>query len=110
MPLPHAERALISREKIEAYLLAREHPEGGGKARFFLSRGYDADRPGELIETLRTIARSGHLVKTIPSRHGMKYIVDGALRTPDGRPARIRTVWIVQHDSRRPRFVTAHPG
>ncbi|MFW6193616.1 MAG: DUF6883 domain-containing protein [Gemmatimonadota bacterium] len=49
-------------------------------------------------------------METNPTRHGMKYVVDGELTTPDGRTARIRTVWIAQPGNPRPRLVTAYPG
>lgn len=35
---------MIPRDKILRYLLAPEHPEGGGKARFFRERGYQVPR------------------------------------------------------------------
>ncbi len=40
MRLPHAERATVARAKIERYLLNLDHPDGGGKARFFRGYGY----------------------------------------------------------------------
>jgi len=38
--LPNAERGLVEKEKITAYLLNPAHPDKGGKAQFFLSLGF----------------------------------------------------------------------
>jgi len=35
MRLPNADRARVEQSKIVEYLLNREHPDGGSKARFF---------------------------------------------------------------------------
>lgn len=109
MKLPAGDRAIVPRAKIRDYLLAPDHPEGEGKARFFLARGYAPGRPGELTEGLREIARTGTLVETIETAYGRKHIVDGVIESPDGTRARLRTVWIVEPEWLRPRFVTAYP-
>lgn len=109
MRLPGGERAIVPREKIVHYLLAPEHPEGGGKARFFLKRGYHASRPEELALALYAIASYGQLKETMETRYGSKYVVDGVVRTPDGRDARLRTIWFVPSGARLPRLVTAYP-
>ena len=41
--------------------------------------------------------------------YGVKYIVDGAFETPDGRNPFVRTVWQVDSGSDYARFITAHP-
>jgi hypothetical protein len=40
---------------------------------------------------------------------GTRYVVDGVLKAPDGRPLNVRTVWFIDDDGDAPRFVTAHP-
>lgn len=109
MKLPNGDRAVVPRTKVLRYLLAPEHPEGGSKARFFLSRGYDPGRPEVLIDDLRAVATSGTLVETRRTRHGIKRIVDGSFGAPDGRELRLRTVWIVERPAGAPRLVTAYP-
>ena len=109
MKLPSGGRALVPHEKVERYLLDPEHPEGGDKALFFHRMGYDPARPADLISDLRRIAREGSLAETIRTEHGTKHIVDGVVSTPDGRRIELRTVWIVEPGSRRPRLVTAYP-
>ena len=46
---------------------------------------------------------------TVDSAYGTRYAVDGPLETPDGRNPLVRTVWIVDKGSARPRLITAHP-
>lgn len=91
------------------YLLAPDHPEGGGKARFFIERGYDPARHWIFRRDLRRLARRGTVTETILTDYGMKFIVDGVVDTPDGTCARLRTVWIIKPAERQPRFVTAYP-
>ena len=44
------------------------------------------------------------------SNFGQKYEVNGILRGPSGREARVTTVWIVKNGEDFPRFVTVYPG
>ena len=39
--LPNKESAVVEDKKIIEYLLNESHPKGGGKAKFFLSKGYN---------------------------------------------------------------------
>lgn len=109
MKLPSGDRALVPYEKVERYLLDPAHPEGGEKARFLVLVGYDPERPTVLIADLQRIASEGSLAETIRTEHGTKHIVDGVVSTPAGRRIGLRTVWIVEPDSQRPRLVTAYP-
>lgn len=109
MTLPNGDRAVVPRAKILLYLLAPEHPEGGSKAHFFLSQGYDGRQPELLVDDLSSIARTGSLVETHRTGYGIKYVVDGVVETPDGGWVRLRTVWIVERPEAPPRFVTAYP-
>jgi hypothetical protein len=44
------------------------------------------------------------------SAFGQKYEVDGILRGPSGREARVTTIWIVKNGEDFPRLVTVYPG
>lgn len=109
MKLPGGHSAKVPYEKVADYLLAPEHPEGGGKARFFLDRGYDRGRPDELVRAFLEMATTGRVTETIRTRHGTKHVVDGVVQTPDGRTAHLRTIWLTPPGERRPRLVTAYP-
>lgn len=43
MQLPNASTAELSREKIVGYLLNPEHPDGAGKAAFFLPQASESN-------------------------------------------------------------------
>jgi hypothetical protein len=108
MKLPNAAEAFVSPEKLTDYLLAVHHPVGGPKARFFRAHGFDETSTDELADGLLAIARAAD-VEVIKNPHGTKYVADGNLVTPRGVTVRIRTVWIVEPDQPRPRFVSAYP-
>lgn len=108
MKLPNAAEAFVPPEKLTDYLLALTHPVGGSKARFFRTHGFDEINATELADGLLTIVRTAE-VEVVENPHGTKYVADGDLPTPRGTTVRIRTVWIVEPDEPRPRFVSAYP-
>ncbi|MGH9239962.1 MAG: DUF6883 domain-containing protein [Vicinamibacterales bacterium] len=110
MELPNAERATVDLGKITDYLLNAGHPENGGKARFFGDLGFARAEPAALANALRALAVSGDVVRHSDSRHGRKFVVDGAIQGPHAREAIVRTVWIIDAELDVPRLVTAYPG
>lgn len=110
MYLPSASDALISPGKIVGYLLSFEHRDGRGKAEFFTRFGFTRQAWQQLASALLEHARSNEVEKTEESAYGTRYIVTGALETPDGRNPLVRTVWFIGSDDPRPRLVTAYPG
>ena len=109
MALPEAESARVDREKLTGYLLSQSHPIGRSKAKFFRGIGFDESNAALLEQGLLGIARSEAVVESTLSRHGMKYIVDGAITTPLGSRVKLRTIWIIDQGQGTPRFVTAYP-
>jgi len=107
--LPKCEKAYIPKEKLSNYLLSETHAVGREKARYFRSIGYTAEKIEELVEALLMIARSERTCKEIASEFGIKYVVDGELATPVGTTVQVRTIWVVDLQDTRPRFVTAYP-
>jgi len=110
MKLPHAERAFVDREKLTDYLLSLGHPIGGPKAVFFHALGFDESNPEELEKEFLRMAREEDVVSETPGPHGVKYAMDGDIKSPSGRAARVRTVWIIETGRDAPRLVTAHPN
>jgi hypothetical protein len=106
--LPNGENAYISPSKLTGYLLSETHSVGKAKAGFFRVVGFDEAQVEMLERGLLAIARSEEVQEVITSLHGTKYVVEGALETPTGRSVQVRTVWIVELDQNRPRFVTAY--
>jgi hypothetical protein len=107
--LPKASAAVISQAKIVDYLLNPLHPDGAGKAQFFTGLGFDRSDWQRLASALRRLAETTPVARSMESQHGMKYIIEGALGTPNGRFVQVRTVWIVDGGDDVPRFVTAYP-
>ncbi|MEP7303435.1 MAG: DUF6883 domain-containing protein [Caldimonas sp.] len=99
----------IDRSKIEDYLL---HPANGrGKAAFFESFGFSRVRWEELRAALLDQASAGEVTSEVVSPYGTRYIVRGALRTPDGREPRpvVCTVWQADDGVPGVRLITAYP-
>ena|SRR5919108_5210852 len=106
--LPNADRAVIDLRKLTDYLLARSHPVGRSKARFFESLGFAASRADVLEQALRELATRLEDLATEDTSFGTKYIADGVLQGPVAA-ARVRSIWIVERGTDFPRFVTAYP-
>ena len=109
MKLPNAELAFVERQKIVEYLLNREHPDNGGKADFFIDLGFSAEAWETLAQALQRLAVSFPVTRSMESSHGKKYIVEGEIESPIGKPATVRTVWIVDNGETIARLVTAYP-
>jgi hypothetical protein len=109
MKLPNARLAKVEREKIADYLLNADHPDNGGKAAFFFALGFHRDDWEPLANTFRRLAITYSVTRSMESVHGKKYIVDGAIDTPTGKNASVRTIWIVDSGETVPRLVTAYP-
>jgi hypothetical protein len=109
MRLPNGANAYVPREKLVDYLLSETHAVGKSKARFFRGFGFDETNVTQLEQALLTIARRENVRDVNTSSHGVKYVIDGSIQTPNGAIVRIRTVWIIETEQDKPRFVTAHP-
>ena len=110
MNLPAADRALIEPQKLREYLLSTEHPVGRFKAAFFGRMGYSRQGWQRLQMDILQLARLGIAVEGQMSNFGQKYEVNGILRGPSGREARVTTIWIVKSGEDFPRLVTFYPG
>jgi len=107
--LPNINKLVVEREKIIDYLLNASHPDNGGKAAFFLSLGFNRNEWLVLARAFQDIALSAEITKSVESKHGRKYIIDGRIKSPSGRSALVRTVWIVNRGFDSTRRVTAYP-
>jgi hypothetical protein len=109
MKLPFHENAYVPISKIREYLLAKNHPQGGSKAHLLRALGHDEQTIDILIQNLLDIAYSEQVTNIRHTPRGMLYKIDGALQTPSRIVVRFRTVWFLETDGDRPRFVTAYP-
>lgn len=110
MKLPGGDAAVVSRSKLQRYLLSPTHPVGRTKARFFAACGYRLADASRLRQELLRIAAEDEIVQTTHTRFGTKHAVDGMLQTPLRIAIPLRTVWIVERTDARPRFITAYPA
>jgi hypothetical protein len=110
MKLPGKEKAVVAESKLKGYLLSETHSVGKAKAKFFVEVGFDQDTIEILELGLLAIAQSEEVTEVVPSPHGVKYVIDGRLETPNGQRVDVRTIWIIDRDGDRPRFVTAYPA
>jgi hypothetical protein len=104
------EHVLIEETKILGYLLAEDHPDGKSKAAFFLSFGFTIQNWTMLVDALRHHAANNPIKQKVESTHGVKYVIEGGIPTPDGRNPSIRSVWIQEVGQSIPRLVTAYPS
>ena len=63
-----------------------------------------------LEEGLLSMDQTETVAKIVQSLYGTKYIIEGFLETPSNTSVKVQTVWIVEVDDPRPRFVTAYPA
>ena len=110
MGLPNRENAYIPRSKLIEYLLSETYPVGRGKARSFYAAGFDKTNVDILVQGLIAIAQHDEVDEVTSSPHETKYVIDGALESPNGGLLPLRTVWIIDRGQSIPRFVTAYPA
>ena len=109
MPIPNADRATITVEKLTAYLLNPSHKRGGAKARLLLSLGYRTDAPQVLESDLRAQHLFLPATRTSQSAYGVAYEIEGPITTPNGRSVRFCSIWQIDAGSEVPRFITMYP-
>ncbi len=85
MKLPNAEKAVVEQQKVKEYLLNPAHPDGAGKAQFFMALGFESNQWEMLAAALRSIAVNSPIAESIESPHGQKHIIMGIMKTPSGR-------------------------
>lgn len=110
MPIPNADSAYVPEEKLRDYLLNEQHPIGWGKAKWFLSLGYNVADLGRLEQALLDVARTCEHYAESTQRFGTKYVASAKITAPSAAEVNVTTVWIVEPPDTRPRLVTAYPG
>jgi hypothetical protein len=110
MKLPNHEKAVVPREKIVDYLLSFIHKDGRAKAEFFTKFGFASENWQAFADALKLHAARHEISKTEASPFGMRYIIEGELKTPDERNPKVRVVWFIETDMDLPRLVTAYPS
>ena len=109
MKLPNADQAVVPEAKITRYLLDLTSPKGKSKAVFFRAFGFTIGQWQIMADALRQHAAVHQVTLIEADEHGTRYVIDGALTTPDGRNPQVRAVWIVREGETEPGFVSAYP-
>jgi len=98
----------IPANKVTDYLLNVNHPEGGPKARYFLSHGFTLKEVGTFIEALFLHAVKANFVQQKSNNFTSKLIYEAEMPMPDGTTAKIRSVWQVPLGEATQTLVTAY--
>jgi len=109
MKLPNAEKAQVPEAKITGYLLSFVHEDGRSKAAFFTRFGFSASEWRSLALALITHATNHAVVNVEPSPFGTRYVIEGVIHAPDGRSPEIRSIWFIEREDMKPRFVMVYP-
>jgi hypothetical protein len=108
--LPNADKAVVEPAKLTEYLLSLTHEDGMGKAKFFMMFGFTREQADQLETSLLKHGQTQPVVDLKTTEHGVKYVLECAVESPDGRNPCIRSVWIVDAGKTAPRLVTAYPS
>jgi hypothetical protein len=98
--------AIISPEKVRDYLLV-EQPRDD-KSKFLTSAGFKRSNWRELEAAIRDLAASVDAKPGSPTPHGKKWVIDGIITGPIGRPRTVRLIWLEEPNG-IVRFVTLVP-
>lgn len=102
MRLPNAGKAFVEEPKL-GYLLRAEK-----KGDFFQAIGFSTWEPESLRDALLGHARRQEVSRTLKTPFGVKYVLDGLLKSSDERDPETWSVWIVETGRDRSRFLTAY--
>ena len=109
MKLPNNKNAYVPLAKLIDYLLSETHSVGKSKAKLLRTVGFNEGNVQMLKKGLLEIAHTKDVAEVITTLHGVKYVMDGDIRTPVGLVIKMRTIWIIDAGQERPRFVTTYP-
>lgn len=107
--LPNAESAWVEVAKILEYLLSTSNEDGKGKAEFFFQYGFSRDRWQDFAHALCSHGQSHSVTRVVETLFGPKFVIEGAIETPDGQNPLVRTVWMINYGTDSPRLITAYP-
>jgi hypothetical protein len=105
--LPNYEHAVIPRNKLEDYALNPAHRDGQHKARLFKSiLGFERRDWETVSNAILSELPFNEAILNREDGWGKYYLVSLVIDGPNGKTARITTVWIFKHGTDYPSFVT----
>ncbi|MBI4647075.1 MAG: hypothetical protein HY738_10920 [Bacteroidia bacterium] len=96
--------------KIIGYLLNFSHTEGVNKAFFFVRFGFLPSEWEILSKALLQHATENFITQKIRTAFGEKYLINGPIKSPDGRNPEIITVWFKENNEDIIKLITAYPA
>jgi len=109
MKFLNADRAVVDIRKLRNYCLNLLHDEGKHKARLFKSAlDMNADNAEQLRNILLQKIKMNDAELTRRDEFGQRYTVDFMLEW-QGKQAKIRSGWIIEHGSDIPRMTSCYP-
>src|SRR5438045_2056791 len=98
--------AIISPEKVRDYLLTLQPKDD--KSKFLSAAGFTRGNWRELELAIRKLAASVDAKPGSFTPHGKKWVVDGIITGPNGRPCTVKLIWL-EEPSGLIRLVTLVP-
>lgn len=109
MKLPYAEHAVVDIRKLRDYCLNPSHSDGKHKARLFQSQlGMTSGDAEQLRLLLLDVVLRTEAVLGRRDQFGQRYAIDLEL-TWHNKKAVIRSGWIIEHGSTKPRLTACYP-
>ncbi|MCG3134376.1 MAG: hypothetical protein HMLKMBBP_01682 [Planctomycetes bacterium] len=110
LPLLNGHRAVAAESKFTAYALNERHPHGAAKARGFREGlGFTPKNFSDLREQiLKSLPQSGAQLGSVDD-YGVRFFVDTQVTGPTGRTLTVRSAWLYQDGSERPRLISMFP-
>ena len=106
MRLPGGENAIVDLRKLQDYCLNLNHDKGKHKARVFKSAlGLTAKDSDVLRQRLIMVAKENEVSRQIRCPFGTTFRIDFPMQHND-RSAIVRSGWLLEPGSIRPRFLT----
>ena len=112
MKLPYKIKSFIPPEKINEYLLSPTHEKGKHKAAFFKRIGFNTTNADLFKKSLLIIAFKNEVVSIKEITHkekyyGKLYVIEGEIGLTS--IVKVKTVWKILHNKRKPSLVTVTP-
>lgn len=107
--LPNLKNADIPDAKITGYALNKNHPKGKDKAiAFEKSLGYNISNKDELLREVLEGLEKYKCSKRAETQYGVPYEVAMIIKGANGKFAKVKTGWIIDHGAEVPRLTTIY--
>ncbi|OIN56816.1 DUF6883 domain-containing protein [Arsenicibacter rosenii] len=99
---------LITESKLTGYLL--KFRDQDDKSNYLGQAGYTLDNWELLLADLLRLVETNDAVLDKPSVYGQSYQVIGELTGPTGRKLSVKTIWMLDIDEEKTKFITLYPN